>query len=413
MTEKEFSTRIAAAGGTAYIVGGWVRDWLRGKAPHDKDYVVVGISKDNFINIFRDAKLIGNSFPVFLLEIHGVKCEVAFARRETKNGTGYRGFDISSAGVTIEEDLYRRDTTVNSMAVNLLTGELVDPYGGKKDIEKHLLRPVSEHFSEDPVRALRAARQGAQLDYLVSDELIAAMQQCKEELKLEPAERIFGELKKALTAPKPSNFFRILQRAGLLNDLFPEIYALIGKSQPLEFHPEGDAFEHTMNLTDKVAAMTDNPVVVFCGLVHDIGKGVTPREMLPHHYDHEKTGLQVLAEWNRRAKFPRAWVRSAALVIEEHMRAPLLKKAGKITELILLLDKMKKYILPEDFCKIIMADHGSLPIYLEKYHDLKNKIMEVNGAMVPDNLSGNQIGEWIAHRRANICAKWLKEWNTP
>ena len=264
MTEREFSTRIAAAGGTAYIVGGWVRDWLRGKAPHDKDYVVVGISKDKFINIFQDAKLIGNSFPVFLLEIHGVKCEVAFARREIKSGTGYRGFDISSAGVTIEEDLYRRDTTVNSMAVNLFTGELVDPYGGKKDIEKHLLRPVSEHFSEDPVRALRAARQGAQLDYLVSDELIAAMQQCKEELKLEPPERIFGELKKALTAPKPSNFFRILQRAGLLNDLFPEIYALIGKSQPLEFHPEGDAFEHTMNLTDKVATMTDNPVVVFC-----------------------------------------------------------------------------------------------------------------------------------------------------
>ena len=408
MTEKEFSNRVREAGGTAYIVGGWVRDQLMGHAPNDKDYVVVGLSKEGFYAAFPEAKLVGNAFPVFLVEIDGIKCEVAFARTERKNGKGYRGFDVSAENVSIQEDLFRRDTTVNSIALNLATGELVDPYSGKTDIEQKRLRPVSEHFSEDPVRALRAARQAAQLEFWVTDELIAAMGQCRTELQDEPAERIFGELKKALSSRKPSVFFRVLQQADLLKDLFPEIYALRGKTQPVEFHPEGDAFEHSMNLMDRVAAQTNNPVVVFCGLVHDIGKGVTPEKMLPHHYDHEIKGLEVLQQWNQRAKFPKLWIKSAALVIEEHMRAPLLKKAGKVMELVLLLEKMQKYISPADFCIIIAADHGSLPVYLERYEELRDKVMSVNGDMAPDNVQGQQIGEWLRQKRIQICKEWMK-----
>ncbi len=409
MTEKEFSKRVIEAGGAAYIVGGWVRDKLMGKAPNDKDYVVVGLTKEQFSGTFPEAKLIGNSFPVFLVEIDGVKCEVAFARKECKVGTGYKGFAVSVEDISIEEDLYRRDTTVNSIALNIATGDLVDPYGGKRDIEAGVLRPVSEHFAEDPVRALRAARQAAQLEFTVTDELIAAMGKCRDELQEEPAERIFGELKKALSSRKPSTFFRVLYQADLLQELFPEIYALIGKTQPVEFHPEGDAFKHSMNLMDKVAELTDNPVVIFSGLVHDIGKGVTPTNMLPHHYDHEKHGLTVLAEWNSRAKFPNQWVKSASLVIEEHMRAPLLRKSGKIVELIILLDKMKKYIAPGDFCKIIAVDHGSLPVYLERYEELRDKLLAVTGDTAPANLRGREIGLWLNQQRAKVCTDWLRE----
>ncbi|WP_027406798.1 HD domain-containing protein [Anaerovibrio sp. RM50] len=410
MTEKEFALQVKEAGGTLYIVGGWVRDRLMGKDPHDKDYVVVGLSKETFELCFPDSKLIGNSFPVFLVKIDDVSCEVAFARKEKKVGTGYTGFEIvADEDITIEEDLYRRDTTVNSMAMEVLSGNILDLYGGKKDIEDGILRPISEHFSEDPVRALRAARQATQLGFRVSEELIEAMKGCREELKGEPPERILGELKRALETSHPSEFFNVLRRAELLETLFPEIYALIGKTQPIDFHPEGDAYNHTMLVADKVAAATDNVVAVFAGLAHDIGKGVTPREMLPHHYDHEKKGLEVLKEWNKRAKFPNQWMRAATLVIEEHMRAPLMQKPGKITELILLLHKMSSYLPPEDFCHIIRADHGELPKFLEHYQELRDVLLSIDGNMAPEGVQGKALGEWLWQQRVRACTKWLKD----
>ncbi|ORU00280.1 tRNA nucleotidyltransferase [Anaerovibrio sp. JC8] len=409
MTEQEFAQQIGEAGGTLYIVGGWVRDRLMGKEPNDKDYVVVGLSKESFEVCFPSAKLIGNAFPVFLVKINDVSCEVAFARKEKKVGAGYTGFDIvADEDITIEEDLYRRDTTVNSIAMEVLTGNIVDLYGGRQDIADRVLRPVSEHFSEDPVRALRAARQATQLGFSVSDELIEAMKGCREELKGEPPERILGELKRALETKQPSVFFQVLKRAELLETLFPEIYALIGKTQPVDFHPEGDAYNHTMLVTDKVAAATDNVVAVFAGLVHDIGKGVTPEDMLPHHYDHEKKGLDVLKRWNERAKFSNLWMRAGALVIEEHMRAPLMQKPGKITDFILLLHKMASYLPPEDFCHIIRADHGQLPAYLERYTELRDVLLSIDGNMAPEGVQGKALGEWLRHQRVMACTRWLK-----
>ena len=410
MTENEFAIQIREAGGTLYIVGGWVRDKLMGKDPHDKDYVVVGLSKENFAICFPDAKLIGNAFPVFLVKIDGISCEVAFARKERKVGTGYTGFEIvAHEDITIEEDLYRRDTTVNSIAMEVLTGNIIDLYGGRRDIGDKILRPISKHFSEDPVRALRVARQASQLGFEVSDELIDAMKGCREELKGEPPERIFGELKKALETSKPSVFFQVLGKSELLETLFPEIYALIGKTQPVDFHPEGDAYNHTMLVADKVAASTDNVVAVFAGLVHDIGKGVTPKEMLPHHYDHEKKGLDVLKSWNKRAKFPKQWIRAGSLVIEEHMRAPLMQKPGKITELILHLHKMSSYLPPEDFCHIIRADHGQLPKYLERYTELRDVLLSIDGNMAPEGVRGKALGDWLWQKRVRSCAQWLKD----
>ena len=261
MTEQEFGQAVARAGGRAYIVGGWVRDYLMGWNPHDKDYVITGLNQQQFQQAFPHSWLVGNAFPVFMAKIDNEHREVALARREQKNGTGYHGFVAeSSSDITIQEDLYRRDLTVNSMAMDVLTQELVDPYHGQDNIREGILQPVSEHFCEDPVRALRAARFNAKLGFVPTPKLLQYMKACEKELLQEPSERIFGELKRALGYPKPTAYFRLLNESGILEAVHPEIYALIGQVQPVEYHPEGDAFEHSMLILAKVAERTTNIV---------------------------------------------------------------------------------------------------------------------------------------------------------
>ena len=195
MTELEFAEKISEAGGKAYLVGGAVRDKFRSVAAHDRDYCVTGLEEKTFNKIFDDAPKFGKSFPVYSIDIDGVNCEVAFARTERKVGIGYHGFEVLfSPDVTIEQDLYRRDTTINAMAIELLSGELVDPFGGREDVLNKKIRAVSEHFTDDPVRALRAARQAAQFHFEICAETVEAMKLCGEELSHEPTERIFAEL---------------------------------------------------------------------------------------------------------------------------------------------------------------------------------------------------------------------------
>ena len=412
MKEDEFARLCREAGGKAYIVGGWVRDFLRGAVPKDKDYVVCGLSEETFHELFPSAERVGKSFPVYLVRIDGTKCEVAFARRERKSGNGYRGFDvISSPELTIEEDLYRRDTTMNAVAMELPSKEIIDPYKGREDIEAHIIRPVSEHFREDPVRALRAARQSAELSFDIAPETFEAMRACGYELQFEPAERIFNEMVRALRTPRPSVFFRALRRADLLEKVFPELHALIGKTQPVEFHPEGDAFEHTMNIVDKVSAAVSSEIARFAGLVHDIGKGVTPEEMLPHHYGHEIKGGDVLEKWNQRMTMPKAWYQSAAFVIREHMRAGRLEKPGKIVELLLGVDRIP--IEPKEFKEIIRADHKTLPDYLEYIEEIIPILKSVSGKDAPVGFRGKKIGEWIfseqIHRYMELSSRLKKK----
>lgn len=415
MTEKEFAERAAAAGGRSYVVGGWTRDYLRGHTPQDKDYMLCGLSQEQVMTCYPMAKLIGRSFPVFLMPIGGegkredeIWCEVALARKERKIGTGYHGFQAeATAQITLEDDLYRRDLTINAMAMDILTEEIIDPYGGRADIEAGLLRPVSNHFVEDPVRALRAARFAAQLGYQLTDEVKLYMKLCERELLQEPSERLLGELKKALTCPQPSLFFRALEAANLLAGTFPELHALIGKTQPVEFHPEGDAFEHTMHILDEVSEKTDNIVARFAALCHDLGKGVTPRSMLPHHYGHEVKGLDVFAAWNQRMTFPVKWSQAAKFIIEQHMRAPRLGKAAKITELLLKLHKVESDLPLEDVKHIICADHNGLPVYLDKAEELIPKLLAVKGTDAPPALTGKKIGEWVRKTQVEICQRWL------
>ena len=395
MTELDFAKKVHELGGKAYLVGGAVRDKFRGVKAHDKDYCVAGVDEMTFAEAFPNAAKFGKSFPVYSVDIDEKFCEVAFARTERKVGTGYRGFEILfSPDVTIEQDLFRRDTTINAMAIELLSGELIDPFGGREDVLNKKIRAVSEHFTDDPVRALRAARQSAQFGFEICPETIEAMRRCGRELADEPTERIFDELETALKTNKPSIFFRSLERANLLEITFPELARLRGKVQPTIYHPEGDAYEHTLKIVDDVAKVNPKPVVRFAALMHDIGKGTTPEEMLPHHYQHEKRGLEVLSQMNQRMILPNEWKKFAALVIREHMRAPRLSKAGKIVDLLLSLKSAVK-----DFCDIIRLDNHGLPPYLEHAQEIIDELLKVSGKDALPELKGAQVGKWIHSAR--------------
>ena len=406
MREEEFVKAVEGAGGTVYLVGGWVRDHLRGATPRDKDFVITGLEREAFAELFPAASLIGHAFPVYLVEIDGVRSEVSFARRERKSGHGYRGFAVDfGAEVTIEDDLFRRDTRINSMAYRLPAMELIDPYGGRSDLAHCVIRATSHHFSEDPVRALRAARQAAELGFVIEDGTRTLMADCATELEEEPTERIVHELSRALAAPQPSLFFEALAHASLLESVFPEIFALKGKTQPPQYHPEGDAYCHTMQIVDVVARKTQTIEARFAALVHDIGKGQTPEEMLPHHYGHEQRGLLVLDAWNERMTLPKAWLMAARFVIKEHMRAPLLKKTGKIADLLLAVEKSGLSFA--DFRRIICADHGTLPYYLVHGEELLRKMLQVRGTEAPPELRGADVGKWLREERVRRLAQLL------
>ena len=407
MTEREFFKKVQEAGGAAYLVGGAVRDRLMGRAVHDRDYVVCGLLPETFRSLFPEARRVGRSFPVFLLEIDGLLCETAFARRERKSGFGYKGFDVFCApGITIEEDLYRRDTTVNSMAVGA-DGRLVDPYGGARDIGLRLIRATSWHFCEDPVRALRAARQAAQFGFSIAPPTLAMMERCAEELRSEPKERKFAEFEKALGAERPSIYFRALRAAGLLEGEFPWIYRLIGKGQPPEYHPEGDAFEHTMTALDRAASMTDRAEVRFAALMHDIGKGETPEEMLPHHYGHEERGAAVMREITAVLGLPRLWSRCAEFAAREHMRPSRMKDPAKIRALSRARERAPRG--PDGFGTGVAADGGELPGFLRNYEYLLAIIRTAAKCKVPERLTGPQIGEYIRSKEIEALRTALKD----
>mgnify|MGYP002625343212 CR=1 FL=1 len=413
MEELEFVRRVSAAGGRPAVVGGWVRDSLRGVKAEDKDYVVAGLDEKTFLSLFPEAQKVGRSFPVFLLPIDGKSSEIALARTERKTGKGYRGFTIcSDKRVTLEEDLSRRDTAINAMALELFPDGrapvLTDLFGGKDDILHGRIRAISDCFLEDPVRALRAARQAAVFGYTIEPHTVGLMRVCREELVDEPQERVLGELSRALAAPRPSVFFRALLEANLLDAVFPELFALIGKTQPTDFHPEGDAFEHTMAMVDAVAQRTEDRTARFAALVHDLGKGTTPLEMLPHHYGHEKRGIEALEHWDARMTLPKLWRRVAEFVIAEHMRAPRLTKPKKIAALLVSLSRLP--IPAKEILYIFDADHGGLPLYLVRYDELVGKILVIGGNDAPGTLQGKEIGVWIENQRARVVKDTIKQW---
>jgi tRNA nucleotidyltransferase (CCA-adding enzyme) len=289
-----------------YLVGGAVRDMLMGLEPKDKDYVVVGSSVEEMLA--AGFEKVGADFPVFLHPETGD--EYALARREKKTGTGYLGFTSEfGTDVTLEEDLGRRDLTINSMAYEMSGfGGYIDLYNGQKDLDGKVLRHTSNAFEEDPVRVLRLARFRARLgsEWTVATETVALVSQMAKKGVLNEltAERVWKELSRALMEPHARLFFDTLLECDALHVLFPEVYRLKTALEARRWHPEGDAYEHTMLvLMQAVENGYDLEARLAC-LVHDFGKGLTPRDQLPKHYGHEVSGVKVAKDFCDRLTVP-------------------------------------------------------------------------------------------------------------
>lgn len=354
-----------------YLVGGAVRDLIMGKQSHDKDYCVVGISYEEFVNMFPEAYIRGKDFPVF--DIKG--CEIALARTERKIGRGHKGFEIkTSKEITIEQDLARRDITINSMAMDLLTNEIIDPFGGKKDIENKVIKATTESFSEDPLRVYRVARFSAQLEFSVENRTLELMNKLKNELHFISKERVFTEFRKALQTNKPSIFFDVLKKADVLEIHFKEIADLIGVEQPIKYHPEGDSYNHTMEVVDRASKMSSNLEIRFSALVHDLGKGVTPKEMYPHHYGHDKKGIEIVSRFSNRIGVPNSWKKCGKTSAKEHMKGGIFWQMTPSKQ-VDFLERVNKSILGLEGLQIVVnADKKN--INEKKFAELKKPILE-------------------------------------
>ena len=303
-----------------YQVGGSVRDRLLGLDAPDRDFVIVGATPEEMVR--RGFKPVGRDFPVFIHPQTGE--EYALARTERKSGRGYHGFVFhTGTDVTLTDDLIRRDLTVNAMAIDA-DGRLIDPLGGRDDLEKGILRHVSPAFGEDPVRILRLARFAARLEsFCIADETLALCRQMVAQGEADEliAERVWQEMKKALMESRPSRFFEVLRAVDALKVILPEVEALFGVPQTAKYHPEIDSGVHTLMVLDQAARLNAELPVRFACLVHDLGKALTPEDEWPAHRGHEKRGLKPINEVCRRLAIPNDCRELALLVGEFHLHA--------------------------------------------------------------------------------------------
>jgi tRNA nucleotidyltransferase (CCA-adding enzyme) len=338
-----------------YLVGGAVRDRLLGRPVHERDWVVVGarpeeLERDGFVPV-------GREFPVFLHpQTHE---EYALARLERKVGLGYKGFTTQFApDVTLEEDLKRRDLTINAMA-ETASGEVIDPYGGRRDLEARLLRHVSEAFVEDPVRILRVARFAARyadLGFRVAEDTVALMKRMTESGEVDALvpERVWQETERALGETRPDVFFETLRSCGALAKIFPEIDALYGIPQPARWHPEVDTGVHVM-LVVRYAARIGAPTVVrFAALMHDLGKALSPREKWPSHHGHEEAGVPLIQDLCNRLKVPNGY-RELAILTARHHASVHRAAELRATTLLKLLETVDAFRRPDRFRQLLLA----------------------------------------------------------
>jgi len=338
-----------------YKVGGAVRDRLLGLPVTDVDRVVVGATTEEMLA--QGFRPVGADFPVFLHPKTGE--EYALARTERKSGRGYGGFTFyASPEVTLEEDLIRRDLTINAMAEDDQLN-LTDPYHGQRDLEARILRHVSPAFAEDPLRVLRVARFAARyagLGFTVADETMGLMRQLSEsgELQALTAERSWKEISRALMEDHPQVFIQVLRDCGALKELMPEVDALFGVPQPETHHPEIDTGLHTLSVLEQSALLKQPLTVRWACLLHDLGKGLTPEKEWPRHIAHEHTGLKLIKAVNERFKVPKDCQELALLVGQYHTHGhrALELKASTLLE---LLQSFDIYRRPQRFEEFIGA----------------------------------------------------------
>jgi tRNA nucleotidyltransferase (CCA-adding enzyme) len=342
-----------------YLVGGAVRDKLLGLEVKDRDYVVVGSTPEEMVSLGYAP--VGADFPVFLHP--DSKEEYALARTERKSGHGYKGFTVYSApDVTLDEDLKRRDLTINAMAEDQ-NGNLIDPFHGKDDLENGFLRHVSEAFREDPVRILRTARFAARFakwGFRVAHDTYALMKKIVEDGEVDHlvSERVWSETERALGEQQPVRYFRVLRRCGALARLFPELDVLYGVPQPQAHHPEVDTGVHTMMVLAQAARLSNNTRVRFAALVHDLGKGTTPESEWPKHIGHETRSVELVKALCQRFRVPNEFRDLAVLVAHYHTHChrALELKAKTLHDTLASLDAFRRFERLEMFLKACEAD---------------------------------------------------------
>ncbi|HSC08935.1 MAG TPA: multifunctional CCA addition/repair protein [Steroidobacteraceae bacterium] len=338
-----------------YLVGGAVRDELLGRKVTERDWVVVGATPDELLR--QGYRQVGREFPVFLHP--QTQEEYALARRERKSGAGYRGFVTDAAPtVTLEDDLNRRDLTINAMARST-DGTLIDPHGGRRDLEARLLRHVSDAFVEDPVRILRVARFAARfapLGFRVAGETLELMRAMvtNDEVQALVPERVWQETERALGEARPAAFFEVLRACGALTHIFPEVEALFGVPQPAQWHPEIDTGVHTLMVIDMATRLSPLASVRFAALTHDLGKALTPHEKWPRHPGHEVASVRLVTELCARLRVPNEFRDLAILVARHHgvVHRAFELRPGTVLELLENTDALRR---PERFESFLLA----------------------------------------------------------
>ena len=408
------ANKIKENGGRLYLVGGAVRDGLMGNLNHDEDYCVTGISCKRFQEIFPEAHVRGKVFAVF--DINGR--EFALARTESKTGRGHKEFLVKAEPeISIQEDLARRDITINAIAKDVLTGEIIDPFNGVEDLKNKIIKATTNHFKEDPLRVYRVARFAAKLGFKVEPETLKYMHELKEELNTLSKERVFTELSKALETEKPSLFFDVLRSADVLGVHFKEIQDLIGVEQPVKYHPEGDAYNHTMLVLDMASDLTRNfklgrkLEIRFSALVHDLGKGVTPKEEYPHHYGHENTGAELVKKIGNTINAPNNWIKCGQTSCKEHMRGGIFYKMRPAKK-IEFIERVDKSLLGLDGLQIIvisdkMSDGREADRKEIDFEDIGSRCLnEINGEYIKHKYGlkqGLEFGKKLHEERV----KWM------
>ena len=393
-----------------YLVGGAVRDSLLNYPVKERDWVVVGGNPQLMLDI--GYQQVGKDFPVFLHP--DTKEEYALARTERKISAGYTGFSVfTSADVSLEEDLLRRDLTINAMAQDD-QGNIIDPYHGRDDIKHKLLRHVSPAFSEDPVRVLRVARfaaRYAQLGFTVADETMRLMTDMvlNGEVNSLVAERIWQEMDKALHERSPEIFFSTLRKCGALKVILPELERLFGIPQPEQHHPEIDTGLHSLMVLQQSVILSNKASVRFAALMHDLGKGVTPEDEWPSHHGHEEKGVKIIKDMCQRLRIPNEYRDLAILTSRYHLHIhrALELKPETLFKTIAALDAIRKQDRFEDFLLACKADalgrKGYENTNYYQYDFMQEAFEKINSISIEDlkqlQLTGEKMAEEIRKKR--------------
>ncbi|MDC2824887.1 multifunctional CCA addition/repair protein [Rodentibacter pneumotropicus] len=408
-----------------YLVGGAVRDQLLGLPVKDRDWVVVGATAERLLS--KGYQQVGKDFPVFLNP--NTKEEYALARTERKSGKGYTGFICDfSPNITLEQDLIRRDLTINAMAIDD-QGNLHDPYHGKSDLDNRILRHISPAFAEDPLRVLRVARFAARFhhfDFKIAPETLQLMKNLTQsgELSHLTAERVWLETEKALNEKHPEIYFEILRKIGALNILFPELNALYGVPNPPQHHPEIDSFVHTMLVLQQAVKLTENhpdlnqSAVRFAAVCHDLGKALTPKEILPHHYGHELAGVKPTHSVCKRLKVPSYVQELAELTCEyhTHIHKAFELRPETVMKLFNRFDVWRKPQRFQEFLLVCLADtRGRTGFEMREYpqRDYINALLKAAKKVdvqqvIADGFEKQGIRDELNRRRINVISEMKK-----